>query len=153
MIGGLDPAVVNPIYQGLTGGYGYNRELGGTYWQSPNFTAPILYEKGFRNIDSTSETFAFSDSALIITWTNPPKAQEAYAIAAPQATNAGSPVPATHFRHGGQANVAFLDGHVEPRQEVPVASPPSWNVAANTLRSKLQIGYLADVNLPYVGRE
>ena len=62
-------------------------------------------------------------------------------------------MPTTHFRHNGQANVAFLDGHVELRQEVPVASPASWSAAANALRTKLQIGYLADINLPYVGRE
>jgi prepilin-type processing-associated H-X9-DG protein/prepilin-type N-terminal cleavage/methylation domain-containing protein len=148
----VDPAIITPIYQGLTGGYGYNRELGGTYWVSPNFSTPIFYETRFKNIESTSATFAFSDSALIVTWTNPPRAQESFAIAAPQPTKAGSPVPATHFRHNGQANVAFLDGHVEVMQEAPVASPVWWSAAANDLRMKLSIGYLADVNVPYVGR-
>jgi prepilin-type processing-associated H-X9-DG protein len=38
------------------------------------------------------------------------------------------------------ANVAFLDGHVENRTEVPVASPTSWSAAANTLRDTLRIG-------------
>jgi prepilin-type N-terminal cleavage/methylation domain-containing protein/prepilin-type processing-associated H-X9-DG protein len=148
----LDRLIVTPIYKALTGGYGYNRELGGTYWQAPAWTTPIFYTKGFKNIESSSATFAFSDSALIVTWTNPPTAQESYAMAAPLATNAGGPVPTTHFRHVSQANVAFLDGHVEARSEAPFPSPASWSAAANALRAKLQIGYLADVNLPYEGR-
>ena len=69
-----------------------------------------------------------------------------------QATVAGSPQPTTHFRHGGVACVSFLDGHVETRTEVPVASPANWSAAANALRAQQRIGYLADVNLPYEGQ-
>jgi prepilin-type processing-associated H-X9-DG protein len=65
----------------------------------------------------------------------------------------GSAQPTTHFRHGGRlANVAFLDGHIEACTEVWVASPASWSAAANALRDKLASGYLADNNVPYVGR-
>ncbi|MCI0638117.1 MAG: DUF1559 domain-containing protein [Gemmataceae bacterium] len=144
---------VTAIYKSQTGGYGYNRCLGGTYWQAPAWTTPLFYSKRFADIDSTSTTFMFSDSALIVTWTSPPTAQESYAIAAPFATIAGSPQPTTHFRHGGDvANVAFVDGHVETKTEVAFPSPASWSVAANDLRAKLRIGYLANTNLPYEGR-
>ncbi|MCI0380044.1 MAG: DUF1559 domain-containing protein [Gemmataceae bacterium] len=149
----LESGQVKAIYKAQTGGYGYNRCLGGTYWQAPAWTTPLFYSKRFADIDSTSTTFMYSDSALIVTWTSPPTAQESYAIAAPFASIAGSPQPTTHFRHGGDvANVAFVDGHVETKIEVAFPSPPSWPVAANDLRAKLRIGYLANTNLPYEGR-
>lgn len=91
---------------------------------------------------STSTTFAFCDSALISTY-GTPSAQEAYSIAAPFATTVGNPSPTTHFRHSGPvANVAFLDGHLENRTEVPFPSPASWSAQANALRTQLSIGYL-----------
>ena len=148
---------IQPVYARQTGGYGYNRCLGGVYWEAPNWSTPLLYRKRFADIESSSETFAFSDSALIVTWTNPPTAQESYSIAAPNTSfvngpNIGGPQPTTHFRHDGVANVAFVDGHVDTRVEVPVASPANWSDAANALRAKIQLGYLANTNLPYEGR-
>ncbi|HXG08639.1 MAG TPA: DUF1559 domain-containing protein [Gemmataceae bacterium] len=149
----LVPEQVKGIFAGQTGGYGYNRELGTTYWVAPNFTTPIYRVKKMMDFPATSNTFVFSDSALIASWTNPPSAQESYSIAAPFATVVGSPQPTTHFRHTGPvANVSFLDGHVEARTEVPFPSPPSWSAAANALRARLVIGYLADNNIPYEGR-
>jgi prepilin-type N-terminal cleavage/methylation domain-containing protein/prepilin-type processing-associated H-X9-DG protein len=148
----LQPGLVQPTWKGLTGGYGHNRHLGTTYWQAPNWTAPISYTKRFADVTSTSATFLFSDSALIQTWTNPPSVGESYSIAAPLATVVGTPQPTTHFRHGPRlANVAFLDGHVEAREEVYVASPTWWPAAANDLRARIGLGYLADINLPYEG--
>jgi prepilin-type N-terminal cleavage/methylation domain-containing protein/prepilin-type processing-associated H-X9-DG protein len=149
---------IKSIYNGATGGYGYNRCLGGVYWVSPNFSTPIAYVKRFADFQSITETIAFSDSALIASWSNPPTAQESYAIAAPATSfvggpNIGGPAPTTHFRHsGGVANVAFLDGRVDTRTEIAVASPASWSAAANALRTRLQIGYLANTNVPYEGR-
>jgi prepilin-type N-terminal cleavage/methylation domain-containing protein/prepilin-type processing-associated H-X9-DG protein len=143
---------VAAVYAGQTGGYGYNRCLGGVYFVAPNWSTPIPYSKRFADLDSITETFAFSDSALIATWNSPPTAQESYAIAAPIATLVGSPQPTTHFRHNGLANVAFVDGRVDTRAEVPVASPASWSPAANALRAKMQLGYLASINVPYEGR-
>src|SRR5262245_4943331 len=145
--------LLQPTWNGLTGGYGYNRHLGTTYWIAPNWSAPIVYKKRFTDILSSSTTFLFSDSALIQAWSNPPTAGESYSLAAPFDTIVGSAQPTTHFRHAsGQANVAFLDGHVETRTEVPFPSPSWWSPAANDLRAKLQIGYLADSNSPYEGK-
>ena len=105
---------IKPLWNGQTGGYGYNRHLGTTYWQSPNFSTPIFYVKRFTDIESSSATFVFSDSALINTFANPPRGEESYSLAAPLNTVVGMPQPTTHFRHGGRvANVSFLDGHVE----------------------------------------
>jgi prepilin-type N-terminal cleavage/methylation domain-containing protein/prepilin-type processing-associated H-X9-DG protein len=149
----LTRAQIGGVYNNQTGGYGYNRELGTTYWVSPNFSSPIYVTHRMLDFKATSATFVFSDSALIATWTSPPSAQESYSISAPLPTVPNpSPIPTTHFRHSGRvANVAFLDGHVETRTEVPVASPASWSAAANDVRAQLAIGYLADNNTPYTG--
>jgi prepilin-type processing-associated H-X9-DG protein/prepilin-type N-terminal cleavage/methylation domain-containing protein len=148
----LDRSQVQPIYAGQTGGYGYNRDLGTTYWVAPNWNTPLSLTRRITDVPSTSTTFLFCDTALIATWTSPPTAQESYGMAAPFPTLAGSPQPTTHFRHGGRvANVAFLDGHVENRSEVPFPSPSWWSPAANAVRAKLAIGYLADNNGPYQG--
>jgi prepilin-type processing-associated H-X9-DG protein len=152
----LTPDVVS-VYNGQTGGYGYNRCLGGVYWMAPNWSTPIAYYKRFNDIASTTTTYAFADSALLVTWTNPPTAQESYSIAAPNASfvngpSIGGPQPTTQFRHTGTANVAFVDGHVDNLTEVVVASPASWSAAANALRAQMQLGYLANTNTPYEGQ-
>jgi prepilin-type processing-associated H-X9-DG protein/prepilin-type N-terminal cleavage/methylation domain-containing protein len=143
----LNPQQITSVYKSQTGGYGYNRELGTTYFgPAPTFAATYLIHR-IIDFRATSQMFLFSDSALISTFPAP-NAQESYSIAAPFATITGSPTPTTHFRHGGRlANVAFLDGHVESRTEVNVASPTSWNATANALRTQLAIGYL-DGNTP-----
>ncbi len=155
----LVPGEIKIIYKGVTGGYGYNRCLGGAYFTTiggVSFNVP--YFKKFSDLDSTSETFAFSDSCLIAsTGGTSANAQESYAIAAPNVTlvngnSIGGPQPTTHFRHSKMAMVAFVDGHVEPRTEVPVASPATWSATANTLREKMSIGYMANTNVPYEGR-
>jgi len=149
----LDRARIKIIYNGQSGGYGYNRCLGTTYWPAPDF-ATTHHVTRMQDYPSPSQTFVFSDSALIVSSRSGASAQESYSIAAPLNTLVGGPQPTTQFRHGGRtANVSFLDGHVETRREVPVPSPTSWNAAANQLRSQLAIGYLAATNEPYVGQE
>lgn len=138
-------------YSGLTGGYGYNRCLGTTYWVSPNWNLPKTITRRLADFPSTSATFVFSDSALISTYPSP-NAQESYALASPYTTLAGTPQPTTHFRHASNlANAAFLDGHIETRSEVDFPDPAGWPAAASVLRKKLSIGYLSASNMPYDG--
>ncbi len=148
---------VQQQFQGLSGGYGYNRELGTTYWKSPNWSTPLTIKRKMIEIvnsNGSSFTFMFADSALVATWLNPPQLQEAYSLAAPQVTYGDSPVPTTHFRHDGGAEVAFVDGHVETRrEEVYVPSPSWWPPAAEDLRKRARIGYLSDQLPPYTGRQ
>lgn len=156
----VNTAVIKQSYNSggamMTGGYGYNRQLGTTVVTS--FSTPMQYyefTKGFKDIETTSATFAFADSVLISNATSTTKApslSECDSMAAPFTNPAGGPQPTTHFRHVGFANVAFVDGHVEARPEVPFASPATWTAAANTFRTDMRVGYLADVNLPYEGR-
>lgn len=137
-----------------TGGYGYNRCLGVTYWNAGNWSNPVFMTRRIGDFSSTSTTFVFSDSALISTFSNPIEAQESYSIAAPFTTyNGSTPQPTTHFRHsGGIATVAFLDGHVESKTEVSFATPANWNATSVALAKSLKIGYLADTNMPYDGK-
>jgi prepilin-type N-terminal cleavage/methylation domain-containing protein/prepilin-type processing-associated H-X9-DG protein len=146
------------VYQGFSGGYGYNHCLGGVVYNfalypSPNYQT--LSTRRLLEFKATSRTIVFSDAALISTF-GTPTAQEADTLAAPQVWNPLNPTPqpTTHFRHAGRlANVAYLDGHIEADQEVFVASPSSWSAAANALRTQLAIGYLSDNNAMYTGIE
>jgi len=142
-------------FQGLSGGYGYNRELGTTYWNFPDFSTPHTIVKKMLDIvngNGSSATFMFSDSVLIGTWNSPPDLEESDSIAAPQDDLAGSAQPTTHFRHGGKlANVAFVDGHVETMTEVPVASPSWWTPQDNQLRQQYGVGYLSGLMPQYTG--
>jgi prepilin-type N-terminal cleavage/methylation domain-containing protein/prepilin-type processing-associated H-X9-DG protein len=153
----LVPGSITPIWNGFTGGYGYNHHLGSTYWPPSNFTTPILFTKRITDFPSTSTTYVFADSALISsypTW----NAQESDGLGAPFPAPPAFPTasgPTTHFRHtSGMANVGFLDGHVESASPVPVASPATatWPPAATALQATLNIGYLANNNTPYVGQ-
>ena len=132
------------LYQGKTGGYGYNLNLGGvdySTWPKP----PVVRLKRFSDFRSTTKTIVFSDAArLQMPWAGDPvmKVTESFYITGPQDSFA---TPSTHFRHGGDvANVAFLDGHVEARTEVPVPSPAGWNAEANAMRARAVLGYLSD---------
>jgi prepilin-type N-terminal cleavage/methylation domain-containing protein/prepilin-type processing-associated H-X9-DG protein len=156
---GLDKSNIKSPYttttgEYATGGYGYNRCLGITYWNSGNWTNPVFMKRRITEFQSTSTTFMFSDSALISTYSNPIEAQESYSLAAPFATyNGSTPQPTTHFRHSGDtATVSFLDGHIETRTAVPFATPASWNATSVALAQKLKIGYLSDTNMAYDGK-
>lgn len=144
-------------FLGLSGGYGYNRELGTTYWISPNWTQPYQIKRKMIEIINgvgSSNTYMFSDSALVAAWSSPPKLQESYSIAAPVNTKAGAAQPTTHFRHASKiAMVAFVDGHVDGLTEVDVPSPSWWSAEANELRRLNNIGYLSNKLAPYRGRE
>ncbi len=142
-------------FQGLSGGYGYNRELGTTYWLNFDFSTPYTLTKKMTDIvngNGSSTTYMFCDTVLIGTWNSPPDLEECDSIAAPQDDFTGGAQPTTHFRHGGKlANVAYVDGHVEAQAEVPVASPAWWTPQANQLRQQWSIGYLSDKMPPYTG--
>jgi prepilin-type N-terminal cleavage/methylation domain-containing protein/prepilin-type processing-associated H-X9-DG protein len=135
----LNRQEVRPVYEGVTGGYGYNKALAG---------------RRVVQLSSTSATIAFAESALL-SCTADCAAQEADTIAPPY------PLPApsqwglfqtmTHFRHTGLAQIAYLDGHVETATEVQVATPASWPASADPLRRRLLLGYSTDSNVPYTG--
>lgn len=141
----LEPEIT-PLYAGETGGYGYNLNIGyGDYsnWPAP----PLQIVTALQNYPTTSRTIVLSDSACIqLPFAGSPlMATENFYLNGPDDPFAA---PGTHFRHPGPvANVSFLDGHVEPRAEVYVPPPASWDAAAEKLRERLHIGYISNVSI------
>lgn len=133
------------LYQGETGGYGYNMNLGAVDFSAwPTVT---LKTKRLADFPTTHEIVVLSDAARIeLPWSGSPvlRATENFYIVGPQDSSAA---PFTHFRHGGGvSNVSYLDGHVKPRKEAYVASPSTWPVAANDLRRKIKLGYISHLS-------
>ena len=50
------------------------------------------------------------------------------------------------------ANVAYLDGHVEAKSEVPVATPAGWDPNVDDSRKRYGLGFPTDVEAPYDGQ-
>jgi prepilin-type N-terminal cleavage/methylation domain-containing protein/prepilin-type processing-associated H-X9-DG protein len=134
---------IEKLYSGATGGFGYNMNLGRvdfSNWPAP----PTLITTRLVNLPATSKTIVLTDSARIaLPWSGDPvlRFTENFYILGPQDSSAA---PFTHFRHGGSvSNVAYLDGHVEPKTEEFVASPSNWDQAANNLRQQMRLGYVS----------
>lgn len=133
---------IEKLYKNATGGYGYNMNMGQVDFSNwPNVKMVVMR---LVNFPTTSKTVVLSDAARIsLPWSGDPvlRFTENFYILGPQDP---STAPFTHFRHGGgAANVAYLDGHVEPKTEEFVASPASWDKAANDLRQQMKLGYLS----------
>ncbi len=131
------------LYQGATGGYGYNMNLGRvdfSNWPAP----PTVVTTRLADYPATSRTIVLSDAARIAPpWSGDPvlRFTENFYLLGPQDAFAA---PFTHFRHGGTvANVAYLDGHVEAKTEEFIPSPASWDAAANKLRAEMHLGYIS----------
>jgi prepilin-type processing-associated H-X9-DG protein/prepilin-type N-terminal cleavage/methylation domain-containing protein len=137
---------IEKLYQNGTGGFGYNMNLGQVDFSAwPNVKMVVMR---LVNFPTTSRTIVLSDSARIsLPWSGDPvlRFTENFYLLGPQDP---STYPCTHFRHGGGvANVAYLDGHVEPKTEEFVASPPTWDQAANNLRQQVRLGYLSTTSV------
>jgi prepilin-type N-terminal cleavage/methylation domain-containing protein/prepilin-type processing-associated H-X9-DG protein len=133
---------IEKLYSGATGGFGYNMNLGQIDFS--NYPQVKMVVRRMVEFPSTSQTIVLSDAARIsLPWSGDPvlRFTENFYILGPQDPSAA---PFTHFRHGGAvANVAYLDGHVEPKTEAFVASPSSWDQAANNLRQQMHLGYVS----------
>ncbi len=123
----------------LTGGYGYNKALGGL--RMTNF--------------ATSQVYLFSDAALLADGT-PPGIQECDAIVPPIPLSAaqswGTYQAFTQFRHTGVANMIFLDGHVETMTPVAFTPDPSWSAAYVAAIQTYHLGFPSAVKFPYLGQ-
>jgi prepilin-type N-terminal cleavage/methylation domain-containing protein/prepilin-type processing-associated H-X9-DG protein len=149
------PSAVNIelLYQGKTGGYGYNMNLGRvdfSNWPAP----PTMIVRTLADFPATTRTIVLSDAARIsLPWSGDPvmRVTENFYLLGPQDPAAA---PFTQFRHGSNvSNVSYLDGHVEARIEEFVPSPPHWPPVANELRQRVHLGYISarsvDAYRPY----
>jgi prepilin-type processing-associated H-X9-DG protein len=126
---------------GVTGGYAYNKAIGGKQ---------MVYF-------ATSQTYLFSDSAGLSCNGSSCSIQETDSVVAPTPLSAmsfGSVFqPFTHFRHIGLANMAFLDGHVESLTLASAPTDPSWPApsAAQTIQL-YKLGFPTTSTVPYKGQ-
>lgn len=110
------------------GGYGYNANyIGGRYdlydatnWTSPHFGEP--YKVSARTMDVTrpATTVMFADAAMVQAEGTAVRYIE-YSFSEPPfhvqpGSTLGRTWPSTHFRHLGQANVGWADGHVSAEE-------------------------------------
>jgi prepilin-type processing-associated H-X9-DG protein len=106
----------NHRFDRATAGYAYNYNYLGPgivrAWPSGLLIPPVTYQ--LRDVEKTSMTAVFADSARVQWWSSPasatsPKLEENFYLEPPS-----SQYPTVHFRHvGDTANVLLLDGHVE----------------------------------------
>jgi prepilin-type N-terminal cleavage/methylation domain-containing protein/prepilin-type processing-associated H-X9-DG protein len=145
----VDSMVIDIAPNQFSGGYGYNRCLGGLGSKNKFYVkTPADITAGMSN------TYVFCDSAQV---NKAAQLEESSCFAAPNPSFVNGPTlgcqwPATHFRHGGYANVAFLDGHCTGVQEEPMPSPAGWSHQMDTARRQNRVGYMASYNMPYEGR-
>ena len=130
----------SPTGQPLTGGYGYNKALGGM--KMVNF--------------ATSQTYLFCDAALLACSPGQPcTMQEADAIVGPSPLTPNSSYglyqALTHFRHTNVANMAFLDGHVETLDLNYAPWDASWPTGAAGYMQTNKLGFPTNSNAPYTG--
>ncbi len=145
---------IEQLYQGATGGYAYNMNLGPTRWVydpgSGQWT-PRLEVRNLAFFPATSRTIVFCDAARIQVpsqWDPTLKATESFYFSGPDDYDLMTE-PATHFRHAGPvANVSFLDGHVEAMKLFDLPAPSYWPDEAKQLLEELHINYLDEHSVP-----
>ena len=106
-------------FEAGAGGYGYNQQyIGGRYdlAQQPNIE-PDNTTATTTVVARPQQTVMFTDAAFL-QQVGGTTQFIAYSFAEPPAwaTGPGTPNPTIHFRHRGQANVAWVDGHVDARR-------------------------------------
>jgi len=108
-----------PKYQGASWGYGFN-----TFLSNVNVLT----------VQHPAQVLLFGDCAQVNTFQSPasashPMLEEFYMI--------NNVFQTIHFRHGGQANILFLDGHVE-----------KFNMAPGTLDTRLPSANVGRITPP-----
>ena len=146
----FDAYPIAKLYNGLTAGYAYNRHLS----NEPPFPNPVT-GKRITDFASTSTMFAFAE---VVQLESSGALQEPFGgyFGSPYVANAAITsfaVTCAQFRFAGVANVSFLDGHVETRTPIDVPSVAPFSQATwNAAKTRFNLGFLADTNVPYVGQ-
>lgn len=115
----------NTNFEQGCGGYGYNMTyIGSRTWQCGINSVQAWKDTYARTtrmteVASPSRTLMFADTAIAndgislieYSFTEPP-----FAVSNGQAVTSFYMSPSIHFRHRGRANVAWADGHIDPRK-------------------------------------
>lgn len=145
----------NTNFEQGCGGYGYNMTYIGSRlsqgavanvqaWKDSYAMAARITE-----VAAPAQTLMFADTAMV----NSGKSLIEYSFAEPPFTvYNGRPVtefymsPSIHFRHRGQSNVGWVDGHIEPRRMVK-ADPKSDRANAYGVNSaNMNLGWFEPIN-------
>jgi len=132
-------------HQAMCTGFDYNPALGaGTVIGYDSDWTPKLEDRDRRvklaSVRETQRTIAFADSAQV---RYDLKFIENLGGLVPPSGN----FPTVHFRHAGQANVCFLDGHVEqrPRKFAVVVPGDTWLTTEQAARMEFKrLGFVCD---------
>ena len=143
---------INPVYNGLTSGYAYNRHL----CNEPAWPNPVS-GKEITGDFPTSQVFMFTEVTLLKSNGTLEEPFGGYFgsphVASKTISNSG--ITATHFRFDGFANVAFVDAHVETRRPEVVTNAAlttaTWATAWPTAVKDHKLGFLSASNTPYTG--
>jgi prepilin-type N-terminal cleavage/methylation domain-containing protein/prepilin-type processing-associated H-X9-DG protein len=152
----LTSTPVQLVYGAGTGGYAYNAFLSNIdYGSPPNWTTTVQ-TRGIVEFKATSATILFSEAALVNGYNSPATLEEAISMDGPNwppVSPWGYAVAFTQFRYSGGsiANVAYMDGHVEAKSEVPVPTPPGYPPELDAMRQQYRLGYVTDSLTPYTG--
>ncbi len=140
----------NLRFDGATAGYAYNHQYLGPgirrAWPSNQFIPPVTYR--LRDVQKTSLTVAFADSARVQWWAAPgtatnPALEENFYLDPPS-----NLYPTVHYRHPGDtANVLFLDGHVESMKPAQNQLAPWFPPAVGSLVYARRIFDLGETNV------
>ena len=118
------------------GGYGYNMTyLGSILWRTQDSSDERSYQVTTRSsrVMRPSETLMFADCAM--------SPQDGvvieYSFAEPLfITDCGmvsKTSPSIHFRHGGRADVGWVDGHIDSRQMVESEEKNAYGVSSSSV--------------------
>ena len=149
------PLQMDNVHFGLpASGYAFNAyylsRSSGIDWPPPSYTPTPHSDpptRRFADVQSTSQTIAFADSAQVkMLFDAPWLSFEENWILDPPSRN----FPTVHFRHNGAANVAFLDGHVEVRARHFRIDVPGSNYVSQEqadMMDEKNLGFISDGHL------
>ncbi|HBN79109.1 MAG TPA: prepilin-type cleavage/methylation domain-containing protein [Planctomycetaceae bacterium] len=100
----------------------------------------------FRDVQSTTQTIAFADSAVYNTWDYFP---DEHLVENPLLEPPSNTQPSVHFRHHNSANVAYLDGHVESEIPSQIQLPVWFTTAQVEANRKHHLGFVGDDDSKY----
>jgi prepilin-type N-terminal cleavage/methylation domain-containing protein/prepilin-type processing-associated H-X9-DG protein len=128
---------INLVYQGGSGGYGYNYEHLAPLTYPPPTWEPVWRKRRIEEFKTPMNTIVFTDS--IGTWIDPWPTGPVTLVEVPLVEPPSGQYPSVHFRHSGKtANIVFLDGHVETRSDPTRNPPPSWEPPSATEKRELE---------------
>ena len=135
----FETAGQNAAYESGAGGYGYNKAYVGS---RVRWGGDITTGARSTDIPGLIDVIMFADAAMAWVDANGKEYLIEYSFVQPPYFLSGTQVmpewmlatPSTHFRHGGTANIAWGDGHVDSREmsfSFPGAygaDPERWNI-------------------------